>query len=81
MSIKSIIISEIETVAKEQTKELAPLSDDLPLEDTGLDSLCWATIVARLETSLGVDPFLSSEEVNFPVTVGEFVHSYENALL
>jgi acyl carrier protein len=79
MSKRLTILSEIENVAKEQGKKLISLSDDLPLENTGLDSLCWAIIVARLESNLGVDPFTASEEVYFPVTLGEFIHVYENA--
>lgn len=55
------------------------LTDGLALERTGLDSLCFAIIVARLEDKLGVDPFSSDEDVAFPVTVGDFVSLYENA--
>jgi hypothetical protein len=79
MTLRLTIISEIENVATEQGKTLTSLSDDLALENTGLESLCWAIIVARLESNLGVDPFTMSEDVYFPVTVGEFVHVYENA--
>ena len=50
------------------------------LLESGLDSLCFAIIVkARLEDQLGVDPFTASEDVFFPVTLGEFVKFYENA--
>jgi hypothetical protein len=47
--------------------------------DLPLDSLCFAIIVARLEDSLGVDPFSTAEELTFPVTLGEFVALYEQA--
>ncbi|SDR45678.1 Phosphopantetheine attachment site [Rhizobiales bacterium GAS191] len=79
MSVKSTIISEIEDVASEQGKTVAALKDDLPLLDSGLDSLCFAILVSRLEDKLGVDPFTSSEEVYFPVTFGDFVKFYEDA--
>ena len=79
MSIRSAVLSEFEQVAKEQNKRLAPLSDHLPLLDSGLDSLCFAIVVARLEDSLGVDPFSLADDARFPVTVGEFVRFYENA--
>lgn len=79
MSVRLTVISEIENVAQEQGKTLTALSDDLPLENTGLDSLCWAIIVARLENNLGIDPFTASDDVFFPVTLGEFVHVYEHA--
>ena len=49
MTIRSTILTTFETVGREQEKTLAPLSDDLPLLESGLDSLCIAIIVARLE--------------------------------
>jgi acyl carrier protein len=79
MSIRSQIIASFEQVAKEQDKQLAPLSDDLGLLESGLDSLCLAVVVARLDDTLGLDPFSAEDEVEFPVTVGDFVKLYENA--
>jgi acyl carrier protein len=79
MSIKSTIISQINEVASEQGKLVAPLNDELPLLDSGLDSLCFAILVARLEDKLGVDPFTASDDVYFPVTFGDFVKFYESA--
>jgi acyl carrier protein len=71
-------MSQFRSVAKEQNKELPPLSDDLVLLDSDLDSLCFAVIVARLEDELGIDPFSASEDMEFPVTLGDFVKVYEN---
>ena len=79
MDIRSTILTVCRTVADEQQKTLAPLTDDLPLLETGLDSLCVAVIVARLEDQLGFDPFSSEEEFEFPVTVGDFIKLYEGA--
>jgi acyl carrier protein len=79
MDVRSAVRSQFEIVAKEQDKKLAPLTDDLVLLESGLDSLCFAIIVARLEDELGVDPFSESDEITFPVTVGDFVRCYENA--
>jgi acyl carrier protein len=79
MSVRSEVISQFTQVAREQRKRLAPLADDLPLLDSGLDSLCFAIIVARLEDTLGIDPLSAAEDVRFPVTLGEFVRFYENA--
>jgi hypothetical protein len=47
--------------------------------DSGLDSLCIAIIVARLDDELGSDPFSSAEEGALPVTIGDFIRIYENA--
>jgi len=79
MSIKSEVLNQFTRVAAEQNKTLAPLHDDLELLESGLDSLCLAVIVARLEDALGVDPFTAAEEAPFPVTVSDFVHAYEHA--
>lgn len=79
MSIRLTVLSVIEEVAAEQEKTLAPLESDLVLANSGLDSLCFAIIVARLEDTLGADPFTASEEVYFPVTLGDFVSLYEHA--
>jgi acyl carrier protein len=79
MSIRSDITTLFERVAKEQDKKLVPLSDNLGLLESGLDSLCFAIIVARLEDTLGLDPFSMDEDIDFPVTVGDFIKLYENA--
>lgn len=79
MSIGSDIAALFAEVAREQHKTLSPLSDELGLLDTGLDSLCFAIIVARLEDRFGLDPFSAEEEVDFPVTVGDFIRLYEHA--
>jgi hypothetical protein len=79
MNVRSEIIGQFTQVAREQGMPLATLTDDLALLDSGLDSLCFAIAVARLEVLLGVDPFSASDEVLFPVTFGEFVKFYDNA--
>lgn len=79
MTVRSEIIAQFTEVAQEHDKRLAPLTDELELLESGLDSLCFAVVVTRLEESLGVDPFSASEDTLFPVTFGEFVSFYENA--
>jgi acyl carrier protein len=78
MSVKLTIMGQMEEIAREHGKILAPLRDDLVLLDSGLDSLGFAVLVARLEDRLGVDPFTASEDAMFPVTFGDFVKVYEN---
>ena len=80
MSVRSEVITQFRQVAEEQNKQLAALDDDLRLLESGLDSLCFAVIVARLEDVLGTDPFSTAEDTPFPVTLGDFVKSYENAM-
>jgi acyl carrier protein len=78
MSVRETIVSQFEQVAAEQHRKLARLSDDLKLLDSGLDSLSFALIVARLEDALGIDPFDVADDVKFPVTFGDFVRLYAN---
>jgi len=78
MSVKLTILNQIERVAREHGKILAPLKEDLVLADCGLDSLGFAVLVARLEDTLGIDPFTAAEDAYFPVTLGEFVKVYEH---
>jgi acyl carrier protein len=77
--VRQAIISQFQAVAAAQEKQLRPLKDELVLLESGLDSLCFAIIVAELEDNLGLDPFSSAEDAYFPVTFGDFVRFYENA--
>ncbi|MCC6778979.1 MAG: acyl carrier protein [Hyphomicrobiales bacterium] len=79
MSIRSTVLSHIAQVAEEQRISLPTLSDTLVLSDSGLDSLGFAVLVTRLEDALGFDPFTASDDVYFPVTLGDFMRVYENA--
>lgn len=79
MSIRDEVIAQIHRVAKQQSKHLAHLRDDMPLLETGLDSLCLAILVASLDDELGLDPLSSETNTMFPVTVGEFISVYETA--
>jgi len=79
MSLRATILNEVQTVAASQKKTLAPLTDSLPLNDSGLDSLCFAILVARLEDITGRDPLSAVQGGRFPRTIGEFVALYEQA--
>ena len=79
MSIRSTVILHVQQIAEEQNKKLPLLTDDLVLLDSGLDSLAFAILVARLEETLGLDPFTESDDVFYPVTLGDFIRSYEDS--
>jgi acyl carrier protein len=81
MSVKAAVISQIQQMAEEHSQSLPPLTDDLVLLDSGLDSLAIAILVARLEDFLGLDPFteFASDEMAYPVTLGAFIGFYERA--
>lgn len=76
-TIRTTIITHFEQVAAEQRHKLLALTDDRPLMESGLDSLAFAVVVARLEDTLGIDPFGTTEDTEFPVTFGDFVQMYE----
>lgn len=78
MTIREIVFSEIRKIGAEQDVQLPPLTDDLELMHSGLDSLGFAILVTRLEDQLGFDPFTEAEEVRFPTTLGDLLNFYEN---
>lgn len=78
-AIREAIVRQFESAARVQHMTLKPLTEGLVLLDSGLDSLCFAIIVAELEDQLGLDPFSAAEDVYFPVTFGEFVSFYQRA--
>ena len=78
MSVKLTILQQMEQVAREHGSILPLLTDELLLANCGLDSLGFAVLVARLEDTLGIDPFTAAEDAFFPVTLGDFVKVYEH---
>ncbi len=79
MSVRAVILEHVARVAELQGKPLAPLTDDLGLLNSGLDSLCIAVLVATLDDELGLDPLSQAHDVAFPVTLGDFIRLYEQA--
>jgi acyl carrier protein len=80
IDIRQVVLGQMQKVAEHQKKKLMPLTDDLLILESGLDSLCVAILVANLEDELGVDPFGSGGDVVLPVTLGDLVRVYENAM-
>jgi acyl carrier protein len=77
LSTRELIEQQFTSIAESRNKTLPPLTDDLRLADTGLDSLGLAVIVAQLEDMLRFDPF-DKAVARFPVTFGDFVHLYQS---
>jgi len=79
MTIRSTILVNIQKIAAAYERDIAAsLNDDVALFDSGLDSLCFAVVVAHLEDELELDPL--SSVTRFPVTIGDFIKLYENAV-
>lgn len=53
------------------------IGDDTILLESGLDSLGFAILIARLEEDLGYDPFTMMNEPSYPQTFGELVAIYQ----
>jgi hypothetical protein len=76
--VRDNITSECEEVTRQQAKKLAPHANNFVLFDSGFDSLCFAVIVARLADTLRFDPLSAEGEVDFSVTLGDFMWFYKN---
>lgn len=80
MQVREVIV-ELFNEALESTGSVMvfeELTNSTVLLNSGLDSLGFAILVARLEEELGFDPFVEMEEAVYPTTFGEFVAIYEN---
>jgi len=78
MTMKDKVIEVISQIADESGwKIIGDLNDATVLLESGLDSLGFAILVARLEEELQYDPFAMMDEPVYPRTLGEFVSIYE----
>lgn len=76
--LRTLIIQAMTTIASEYAQSLrSDLHDDTPLLQSGLDSLGFAILIARMEEQLGYDPFTLMSEPVYPQTLGELVAIYE----
>jgi acyl carrier protein len=77
MDIRTTILDEINILLKEQNHApLTSISDGTVLLETGLDSLAFAVLVARLEEKLDYDPFVQMTQAVYPRTFKEFLDIY-----
>ena len=75
--IATLVFAEIATVAAETGQPVKGGVDrDTLVFESGLDSLGFAILVAKLEDLLGFDPFAALAEPVYPTTVGEFIVVY-----
>lgn len=79
MQVRSVILDLFEEALEASDSKLQcdELKDSTVLLNSGLDSLGFAILVARLEEELAFDPFVEMEEPVYPTTFGEFVAIYE----
>ena len=78
MNISEIIFEEIRLITQEMgTPEKRDLDLHTEVFASGLDSLGFAILVAKLEERLGYDPFIVMAKPIYPKTIGEFIGIYE----
>ena len=76
--MKEKIIGVMREISAESELQLVSgLDESTVLLESGLDSLGFAILVARLEEEFGYDPFSIMDEPVYPRTLGEFVSIYQ----
>lgn len=75
--LRFIITLAIQETADMRGTEIGVLVDETVLLESGLDSLGFAILVARLEEELGYDPFVMMDVPVYPRTLSEFVEIYQ----
>lgn len=77
MDLRAEILTMIRQVADENDRQLvSDFGDDTVLLESGLDSLGFAIVVARLEEKLNADPFSAMDQPIYPRTFADFVGIY-----
>lgn len=79
MTLRDTILDTLREVATDTDCILVDdLSDTTVLLQSGLDSLGFAMLVARLDELLGYDPFVTLQDAVYPRTLGEFIDIYQH---
>jgi acyl carrier protein len=79
MNVRETVLRSLTETIEEQAQSTPDkvITDETELLNFMLDSLGFASLVTRLENSLGYDPFTSMEFPIYPRTFGELVALYE----
>lgn len=76
-TVEKKVLGAFQEALQKQGVEVPEVMDkELVLLDSGVDSLGFAILVARLEDELGYDPFSLMETPVYPSTLGEFLDIY-----
>ena len=79
-SIDSAIREELTKIFLEEGIAVPLLEKQTVLMESGLDSMAFAILVARLEMRFGIDPFSVNEEPTYPETLSDFIEFYEQTI-
>jgi len=69
----------MEEVAAQTGAELADMSPNTALHESGLDALGLAMVIAKLDEKLGCSPFRDGSAEGLPCTLAELVQLYQHA--
>ena len=75
--LRDKITTVIQETADMRGTDISVLVDETVLLESGLDSLGFAILVARLEEELSYDPFVLMDVPVYPRTLGEFIAIYQ----
>lgn len=75
--LREKITTAIQETADMRGAEVGVLVDETVLLESGLDSLGFAILVAKLEEELGYDPFVKMDVPVYPRTLGDFIEIYQ----
>lgn len=76
-NLRDKITAAIQETADVRGTQIGVLVDETVLLESGLDSLGFAILVARLEEELGYDPFVMMDVPVYPRTLSEFIETYQ----
>lgn len=76
-NLRDQITTAMQEIADMRGTEVGVLVDETVLLESGLDSLGFAILVARLEEELGYDPFVMMDVPVYPNTLIEFIEIYQ----
>ncbi len=75
--LRNKIIKAIHESAEIRGAKVTALLNETILLESGLDSLGFAILVAKLEEEFGIDPFVLMDQPTYPRTLNEFIQIYE----
>ena len=76
-NLREKITTAIQEIGNMRGTEVGVLTDETILLESGLDSLGFAILVAKLEEDLGYDPFVLMDLPVYPRTFSDFIEVYQ----
>jgi len=77
MNVRQRVLEILSQVILNELGHPRQIEESSSMEQTGLDSLGFAVLIATLEAELGYDPFVLEENPEYPETVAGLIDIYE----